>query len=182
MKKWYSAVLIIALCLSLLIPTPAAAQGEDTRPAMATNNAIVVSSGTDTPDAHLVHPAVYKIDGCNYFRLRDVALLLNGSGKQFAVEYDGASGSVMITTGKPYIAIGGELTGAAAESCSAAISRDIVQIDGDPVTFTVFKIDGANYFRLRDLGKALDFRVGYDDETKTVSISGARGYEEERTS
>ena len=46
----------------------------------------------------------------------------------------------------------------------------------ESVTLTVFKIDGANYFKLRDLGRALDFHVGYDNETKTVCISGAHGY------
>ena len=43
----------------------------------------------------------------------------------------------------------------------------------------VYKIEGANYFKLRDLGRALNFHVGYDDGTKTVFISGGKGYEEE---
>ena len=101
MRKPYPAVLALVFCLVLLLP--AAARAEEAIPAMATNNMIVVSSSTDAPDAHPVHPAVYKIDG-------------------------------------------------------------------------------ANYFKLRDLGKALDFHVGYDDETKIVYISGARGYKEEQGS
>ena len=177
MRKPYPAVLALVFCLALLIPT--AARAEESVPAMATNNMIVVSNSDDVPDAHPVHPAVYKIEGANYFKLRDLAMLLNGSAKQFAVYYDETSGSVSITSGKPYAAIGGELSGAAAESCGAAVSNDAVLIDGDPVTLTVYKIDGANYFKLRDLGRALDFHVGYDHETKTVCISGARGYEEE---
>ena len=94
MKKWYSAVLTAVLCLALLIPTTAAAQSEEARPAMATNDTIVVSNSSEAPDAHPVHPAVYKIDGYNYFKLRDIAMLLRGSEKEFAVEYDEASKSV----------------------------------------------------------------------------------------
>ena len=176
MKKLFSILLALAMGFALPAPTVFC-----TDPAVfsaaATNNTIVVSSSVDRPDAHVVHPAVYKIEGANYFKLRDVAMLLNGSGKQFAVEYDDAEKSVSITSGKPYTAIGGELTGAAAETASARPTNNGIFIDGEAVTLTVFKINGANYFKLRDLGKALDFRVGYDDETKTVFISGARGYE-----
>ncbi|MBQ3956756.1 MAG: hypothetical protein II680_12770 [Clostridia bacterium] len=180
MKKIFTFVLTLAVYAALLVPAPAA--GEEICEGLplfagATNDAIVVSSGADKPDAHLVRPAVYKIMGNNYFKLRDVAMMLNGSGKQFAVDYDEVTKTVSITTGKPYEAIGGELTGAAAETASASPTNNGIFIDGESVTLTVFKIGGANYFKLRDLGKALDFHVGYDDETKTVSISGAKGYE-----
>ena len=180
MRKPYPAVLALVICFALLLP--AAARAEETIPAIATNNMIVVSSSTEAPDAHPVHPAVYKIEGSNYFKLRDLAMLLNGSGRQFSVGYDDASRTVSLTTGEPYAAVGGELSGTAAERCSATVSNDVVLINGKPVTLTVYKIDGANYFKLRDLGRALDFHVGYDDETKIVYISGARGYKEEQGS
>ena len=178
MRKPYSVVLTLALCLALFSPAAAAnEQSEETYHAIATNNAIVVSNSTDLPDAHLVKPAVYKIDGANYFKLRDLAMILTGSAKQFAVDYDDSVGEVSITTGKPYAAIGGELTGSAAERSSAVISDNTILVDGVSVTLKVFKIDGANYFKLRDLGKLLDFHVGYNSEMKTVTISGAKGYD-----
>ncbi|MBR5700917.1 MAG: hypothetical protein IKX47_00510 [Oscillospiraceae bacterium] len=180
MRKPYPAVLALVVCLVLLLPT--AVRAEEAIPAMVTNNMIVVSNSTDAPDAHPVHPAVYKIEGSNYFKLRDLAMLLNGSGRQFSVGYDNASKTVSLTTGESYAAVGGELSVSAAERCSAAVSNDVILIDGEPVDLTVYKIDGANYFKLRDLGRALDFYVGYDEETKIVYISGARGYEEEQGS
>jgi len=158
----------------------AAALPKESYPAMVTNNTIVVSNSTEEPDAHLVRAAVYKIDGANYFKLRDLAMLLNGSGRQFSVDYDDVSKTVSITSGQPYTAVGGELSDLAAESGSAAISNNTVLIDGKAVAMTVYKIDGANYFKLRDLGQVLDFHVGYDAETATVFISGAKGYEAER--
>lgn len=179
MKKLYSVVLTLVLCITLLASTAAAAKSEETYSAIATNNTIVVSNSTDVPDAHLVHPAVYKIKGANYFKLRDVAMLLNGSGKQFAVDYDDTAKAVSITSGKPYIMVGGELSGTAAANRSAIVSNNTISINGNSTDLTVFKIDGANYFKLQDIGKALDFYVGYDDETKTVYISGAKGYEAE---
>ena len=125
-RKAYSVMLVLVLCLSLLAPAQAAAQSDDTRSAIATNNTIVVSNSTDQPDAHVVHPAVYKIEGENYFKLRDLAMLLIGSAKQFAVDYVDAAKPVSITSGKPYEAIGGELSGVAAETTSANISNDAI--------------------------------------------------------
>lgn len=177
MKKLLSAVLAPLLCAALLVPARAAET--QTVPAAATNNTVVVSNSADTPDAHIVTPAVYKIGGANYFKLRDLAMLLSGSAKQFAVDYDDVSKSVSITSGRPYEPIGGELSGTAEEKTDAIVSNNAIRINGESVTLTVYKIDGANYFKLRDLGKLLDFHVGYDGETKTVFLSGARGYEGE---
>ena len=158
-------------------PVSAAAQTDGIYPAIATNNTIVVSNSDNQPDAHVVHPAVYKIEGANYFKLRDLAMLLSGSAKQFSVDYDDVSKTVSITSGAPYTAIGGERSGTAAETNRAIISNNAILINGQSVTLTVYKIDGANYFGLRDLGKILDFHVGYDETMQTVFLSGAKGYE-----
>ena len=184
MKKHIRFLLSLALCAALIVPAlatePVVTYPIFTpRPAIATNNTIVVSNSADVPDAHVVRPAVYKIDGNNYFKLRDVAMLLRGSEKEFSVEYDDESKSVTITSGQPYAPLGSELTGAASDKAQAVFTNNTVFIDGEQVSLTVYKIDGANYFRLRDLAFALDFCVSYDDGTKTVYISGARGYPEE---
>ena len=185
MKKLFSFLLTLSVCAALLVPASAAGMiisDGDPLYAEATNDTIVVSNSADVPDAHLVRPAVYKIKGNNYFKLRDVAMMLNGSGRQFSVDYDDAAKTVSLTSGKPYEALGTELSGTASAIASARLTNNAILIDGETVTLTVFKIDGANYFKLRDLGKALDFHVGYDDETKTVYLSGANGYEEETVS
>lgn len=176
MRKLYGILTTLALCLVLLVP--ASARAAESFPATATGNTIVVSNSADEPDAHVVHPAVYTIGGYNYFKLRDVAMLLRGSERQFAVDYDDASKTVRLTTGAAYTAVGGELSGTAAERREAVASGNVFLIDGAAVELTAYVIDGANYFRLRDLGQALDFHVGYDDAIKTVYISGASGYDE----
>ena len=108
------------------------------------------------------NPTVYKIGGSNYFKIRDVAALLNGTEKQFAVGYDGAKQSVTATTGQGYEKQSGDLAGAATGgNKTAAASNDAIYVDGQKITAEVYKIDGSNYFKLRDLGKALDFYVGW---------------------
>ena len=105
-------------------------------------------------------PTVYKIGGSNYFKIRDVAAVLNGTEKQFAVGYSG--GKVTVTSGQPYEATGKELEGAPDSSREASPSNDAIVIDGAETSLTVYKIGGSNYFKLRDLGEALNFYVGWE--------------------
>lgn len=124
--------------------------------AMPTNDALWV-------DGQLRNATVYKINDSNYFKIRDLAAVLNGTGKQFSVGYDAATKSVTATTGYAYQAVGGELSGAAPSSQTAAVSNDTVIVNGAVAqNVTVYKIDGSNYFKLRDLGSALGFAVDYE--------------------
>ncbi len=111
-------------------------------------------------------PTVYKIGGSNYFKIRDVAAVLNGTEKQFAVGYSG--GKVTVTSGQPYEATGKELAGPPSGAKDAAPSNDSIVIDGTEASLTVYKIGGSNYFKLRDLGEALDFHVGYSGGKVTI--------------
>ena len=108
-------------------------------------------------------PTVYKIDGSNYFKIRDVAAVLNGTEKQFAVGYDGEKNAVTATTGQGYDKQPGDLAGApSGGSQSAAASNDAIYVNGEKITAEVYKIGGSNYFKLRDLGEALNFYVGWE--------------------
>ena len=108
------------------------------------------------------NPTVFKIGGSNYFKIRDVAALLNGTEKQFAVGYDGAKNAVTATIGQGYAKQSGDLAGApAGGSQTADPSNDAIYVNGEKITAEVYKINGSNYFKLRDLGKALNFYVGW---------------------
>ncbi len=116
-----------------------------------------------TCDGQLQNATVYKIGGSNFFKIRDLAAMLNGTEKQFSVGYDGAAKAVTATSGQPYEGAGKELAGAAAGGeQTAQVSNDSIYINGEKTTVSVYKIGGSNYFKLRDLGKALNFYVGYE--------------------
>ena len=111
------------------------------------------------------NPTVYKIGDSNYYKIRDVAALLNKSEKQFAVGYDGTKNAVTATTGQGYDKQTGDLAGAATGgNQSADPSNDAIYVDGQKIEAEVYKINGSNYFKLRDLGKALNFYVGWSAE------------------
>lgn len=128
-----------------------------------------------TVNGVLQNPTVYKIGGSNYFQIRDVAAVLNGTEKQFSVGYSG--GKVTATSGQPYETTGKELKGAPSSSKTATHSNDTILINGQEASLTVYKIGGSNYFKLRDLGKALNFYVGWT-AGKGVYIETDKPYSE----
>ena len=115
---------------------------------------------------------IYNIDGANYFKLRDMAALLNGTGSTFSVTYDSGSKTVVIKTGEAYELQKGDLELGEDKSDTAKISTQSIQINGETVKdLTVYNIGGANFFMLRELGEKLGFVVDYDSATKTMVVT-----------
>lgn len=120
----------------------------------------------------------YNIDGANFFKLRDLAMALNGTNKQLAVDFDNTSGTVNLTTGREYTPIGGELSAGRDESDTLFRSDHKVVLDSKTVSPEGYNIGGANYFKLRDIMKLLDVYVGYNESTNTVIIDTSKGYQD----
>lgn len=113
----------------------------------------------------------YNIDGSNYFKLRDLAYVLNGTSSQFGVGYDEATSTVSITTGADYTPVGTELVTGVDNSSTAQSSGQAILIDGvRHGDLTVYNIGGNNFFQLRELGDALGFDVDYDTATNTAIV------------
>ncbi|MDR2295386.1 MAG: leucine-rich repeat protein [Clostridiales Family XIII bacterium] len=118
----------------------------------------------------------YNIDGSNHFKLRDLAYALNGSAKQFEVEYDGASNAITLTSGAAYAPVGGEMAGKGAGNKQATPTASKTILDGKTKNLTAYNIDGNNYFKLRDIGEALDFGVEWDGAQNAIVIDTSKGY------
>ena len=58
-------------------------------------------------------------------------------------------------------------------------SSQKVTLDGQTVSLEGYNINGSNYFKLRDLGKAMDFGVTWNNDSRTVEIDSNAGYVEE---
>ena len=113
----------------------------------------------------------YNIDGENYFKLRDIAYLLNGTSAQFAVYWNADSNSVGIYSGRSYEANGSELVIGADRSATAVRSPQTIEINYYSPRISVFNLGGNNFFKLRDLGEALGFQVDYDEATNTAVVT-----------
>ena len=119
----------------------------------------------------------FTVDGNNYFKLRDLAKVLNGTKKQFEIGWDSSADSITISTGKGYTSVGGELTVSGnSENKSAALTNSKILLDGKELKLTVYNIDGSNYFKLRDLAQNINFGVGWDSGANTISVDTASSY------
>jgi len=118
----------------------------------------------------------YNIKGNNYFKLRDLAYVLNGTQKQFEVTWDGNANAIRLISGKAYTAYGTELAKGDGIAKTALSNNSAIYIDGKPVTLTAYNINGNNYFKLRDIGIAFDFDVSWDGEHNVISIDTSKGY------
>lgn len=113
---------------------------------------------------------VYNINGNNFFKLRDVAYSLNGTGSQFSVEFNQQKSSIEIKKGGAYVSVGGEMNVGADKSSSAVKSSQKLIIDNIEKELTAYNIGGNNFFKMRDLGSALDFDVDFDASSNTVVV------------
>ena len=114
---------------------------------------------------------VYNIDGYNYFKLRDIAALMDGSRSSFSVSFEPDLHAVFASRGGRYALVGGELTPGEDKSATAAASRWLLFADGKLLPCKVANIGGNNYFKLQDLADALGFSADYEKETRTVIIA-----------
>lgn len=146
---------------------------EPVKPAQPQGKAAIPTNNKLTINGKAVTPTAYKIDGANYFKLRDLAALLNETTGKFNVDYDGALKAVTVTSGKGYEKLGTDLQVPPAGNQTATVSKDATYINGQKVDgLTVYKINNNNYYKLRDLAGALGtFEVGYDDATMTATIT-----------
>ncbi|MBP5780094.1 MAG: hypothetical protein J6X34_02530, partial [Clostridia bacterium] len=159
MKKTFSFLLVLVMLFPLL-----------SAGAMAANT--VLSAQKLTCEGKSIECEKYNIDGSNYFKLRDIACLLNGTVSQFSVGWDSEAKVVSIVTGEAYEPNGGELDLSAGDQSATAVpSSQTVKINGiERTDLAVYNIGGSNFFKLRELGGALGFFVDYDRETNTAVI------------
>ena len=64
----------------------------------------------------------------------------------------------------------------AVESLKATLSTNRVLVDGQDVRQTAYNINGSNYVRLRDIGKAVGFEVYWDSENGCVQVESGKPY------
>ena len=130
----------------------------------------LASTQTVTVDGKAVEFQMYALADANgnltnYIKLRDMAYVLNGTKAQFSVGYDGI---ISLTKGQPYEAGGTEMTTPFSGDRAYTGGAQTLKIDGKDVAMTAITLTddnggGYNYFKLRDLGKALGFNVSWDN-------------------
>ena len=173
--RYLSVLMVMCMMLTLLLGTVAAAP--DGGVALASTQAVLVDGNAYTFYAY----GLYDDKGglTNYVKLRDVAILLSGTDAHFQVDWK--EGVIFLTTGEDYTAVGGELEEFFSGDQPYVVGDTPVWLDGEPIqldaiTLTDAKGGNHNYFKLRDLGQALNFNVGWNKETNSVYVESDKPY------
>ncbi|MCH5209369.1 MAG: hypothetical protein J1F01_00215 [Oscillospiraceae bacterium] len=118
----------------------------------------------------------YNSSGYNYIGIRDLAMLLSGTDKEFDVEYDADTFTVNIIPDKPYTVTGAEMKNEVTPVETAgqkAAGTSALLYDGNPFNYNgaVF-VNGYNCYLLRGLADSgvLGITVDYDAENDVVMI------------
>lgn len=124
--------------------------------------------------------AGYNIGGTNYYKLRDIAMAVRGTDKQFDVSWKKETNEIYMESGKEYTVLGGELTDkTAGGNKSAYPTPSPVYVDGVKTEYTAYYIQGNNYFRLRDILKTFDIGLEWSAEERTVKVDTSISYTED---
>lgn len=161
MKK----LLLIALAILMVLAPIASAKGQADVMAEAQK-----SFQPFELDGKEVKIGGYLINSNNYYKLRDLAALLNGTDKQFNVIFDNEKKQIALELGKPYEKLDTDLQEMKHDKATAKMVTNTILVDGKEVDLKAAFIDKNNYVKLRDLGTVVGFLVGYNKETKTIIV------------
>ena len=131
MKRTIAWLLALCLCLTLLPTLTVAAQYPS------------VQRDCDR----------YNINDRNYFKLRDLAALFNGTANQFDVDYDAEAKAMIVTTGTAYShPKGTELVVGPDQSKTAVASAQKLLVDGQERTgLTVWNIGDMTWVKVTEI-------------------------------
>jgi len=122
----------------------------------------------------------YLIDGYNYFKLRDLALSVRGTEKQFEVGWNNTTRAITLTSGEPYTPTGQEMIKGNGIAKTATLNSNIIiSKDNAPVKITAYLINGNNFVKLRDVMRLFDIGVTYNTVTRDIGINTAIRYSDE---
>ena len=123
-------------------------------------------------DGNAVDLSGIFVNESNYYKIRDVAMVLSTGVNRFSISWDSARSAISLTTGKKYVPVGGELSGDV-DLANAVVEQTNAKIivNGVEHTIEAYNIDGNNYFKIRDISSLVGFDVGWDNATGTVTIS-----------
>lgn len=175
--KRHLALLLCALALTAAAPA-ALAHGETAMVYPSTQNILI---NGETKELHAYATRDANGFATNYVKIRDMADLLSLTTARFDVTWDGA---VNIRPGRPYLSPNGQENQAPYEGEQPYLPAttdtwvDGARVDIDAFVITDDEGNGSTYYKLRDLGRALDFSVTWLGAEEGVRIDTSIPYQD----
>jgi len=126
-------------------------------------------------DDELVDFDAFLINDRNFLKLRDFALSINGTEKQFSADFEPSEDGIItafLTRGEEYEPEGNEMQAGDGETKTALLSTNMIfLVDGEEVEILAYNIGGYNYMRVLDLLELFDICAGYEDGVVTIDTT-----------
>ncbi len=105
----------------------------------------------------------------NFIKLRDIAYLLNGTNAQFDISFNAKTNNIALRPRKTYTPNGSEMKTPFSGERAYNACKTVIKINGEipalsGITLTDDEGGDYNYFKLRDLGTVLGFKVDWSAE------------------
>lgn len=121
-------------------------------------------------DGNLVDVSGYTVNDSNYYKIRDIAMILRTTPARFDVAWDESLSAIAISTGKKYTIVGGELSEDGSAALNVEQNSAPVYVDGNEKEVLSYNINGSTYFKIRDISDMVGFAVDWDGDAQAVII------------
>lgn len=121
-------------------------------------------------DGREVEVSGYMVNESNYYKIRDIAMVLRSTAARFDVTWDEYLGGIAIYRGQKYTIVGGELSGDRETALNVSQNSAPVFVDGDEREMLSYNINGNTYFKIRDISDMVGFSVDWDGDAQAVII------------
>lgn len=122
-------------------------------------------------NGHTTVLPAYNIDGNNYVRVRDVAMLLQDTVSSFDVQWNNSLKQVELKSASPYTPNGTENAPMSSERRTVRSLTEPTAVDGQQHMVAAYNIDGYTYYKLRSLGDLCGFSINWDAASQTVQVT-----------
>ena len=111
-----------------------------------------------------------NINNNTYYKLRDIAYLLNGTNKQFDIVYDTEKLDIIMELGKSYLGDRSIEDMSSIKKMKLEEKQVSLYLKDEKHQMLGYSVDGNTYMRLRDLVELLEMEVEWSDETKEIVL------------
>lgn len=115
--------------------------------------------------------AGFNVNNSNYYKIRDIAMLMRSTPARFNVTWDPKLNGISILTGVKYEIVGGELENESYNTLDISETTSPIYIDGDESNIRAYTINGSTYFKVRDIADAAGFTIDWNSALQTIVIT-----------
>jgi hypothetical protein len=138
--------------------------------AMTSGASAVTSVATVMLDGELRQFDAYNIDNEYFFKLRDLAYILDGTDYGFEVGYDSGTKTILLESGRPYTPNGTEMKQGDGLPKGVKPSENGISVDGTPQDVPVYTIGSNTIISINDLTDMFVIGLDWNPASRTFDL------------